>query len=266
MAGIDVGAYGVKAVVFDGTTVLGRRQLVTEEEADAAARGVLQALLAELGTAADQVQAIAATGWGRRQVSSASKRSSELLCAVRGARWLVPTAGAIVDIGAESCRAMKLRPDGSVDQFAENSKCAAGTGAFIELAATYLKVPVEQIGPLALAADGRAEISSVCAVFAESAIISLIHRRESVERIAAAIVWSAATRVAELVKRVGGTKDLVVVGGGALNPGLIRAIEENVGVPVVVPDQPQYVVALGAAIQAQPKTTDGRGAPSGRGT
>ena len=138
-----------------------------------------------------------------------------------------------------------------VEDSAENSKCAAGTGAFIELAAVYLKVPLDRIGPLALAAKGRAEISSICAVFAESAIISQIHRGESVERIAAGVVWSVATRVTELIQRVGAKGNLVLVGGGALNPALVKAIEEIVGVRPVVPDQPQFATAIGAAIQAQ---------------
>lgn len=259
-AGIDIGAHSVKAVVFDGRSVLGTRLLVTEEDADTAARGILLGLLAELGLRLDEVQGTGATGWGRREVSLATKRSSEQMCAARGARWLIPTASTVVDIGAERSRAMRLRPDGAVEEFADNSRCASGTGAYIELAASYLKVPLEEIGRLALLADGRAEISSVCAVFAESAIVSLIHKREPVERIAAGVIWSAATRLAELIRRVGVNMDLVAVGGGALNLGLIRAIEENVGVEVVVPNQPQFVVALGAAIQAQPKTSGGHGA------
>jgi predicted CoA-substrate-specific enzyme activase len=250
-AGIDIGSHSAKAVIFDGRLLLGAKALVSDEDADTAARSVLRLVLADLEIQEDSIEGIAATGWGRRQVSFAGKASSELLCASRGGRWLVPTAGTVVDIGAEGCRATKLKPDGTVEESAENSKCASGTGAFIELAAIYLKVPVDLIGPLALAADGRAEISSICAVFAESAIISQIHRGESVERIAAGVVWSVATRVTELIQRVGVNGDLVLVGGGALNRGLIKAIEEMVGVRSVVPDRPQFATALGAAIQAQ---------------
>lgn len=250
-AGIDIGSHSTKAVVFDGKSVLAGHALVSDDDADTAARNALHQVLTVLGLTEESVSNLTVTGWGRRQVSFAGKVSSEAVCASRGARWLVPTAGTVVDIGAEGCRAVKLKPDGSVEDSAENSKCAAGTGAFIELAATYLRVPMDRIGPLALAANGRAEISSICAVFAESAIISQIHRGESVERIAAGVVWSVATRVTELIKRIGVRGDLVLVGGGALNPALVKAIEDTVGVRAVVPDQPQFVTAIGAAIQAQ---------------
>ena len=250
-AGIDIGSHSAKAVVFDGRSVLGGHTLVSEDNADTAARNVFHAVLTVLGLKEDSICNITATGWGRRQVSFAGRASSELICASRGARWLVPNAGTVVDIGTEGCRAMRLKPNGTVEDSAENSKCAAGTGAFIELAAIYLKVPVDRIGHLALAAEGSADISSVCAVFAESAIISQIHRGESVERIAAGVVWSVATRVTELIQRVGVNGELVLVGGGALNPALVKAIEEIVGVRPVVPDQPQFATAIGAAIQAQ---------------
>lgn len=250
-AGIDIGSHSAKAAIFDGQTLRAVQGLVSEDDADTAARSVLELALAELPIGHDAIERVVATGWGRHQVSFAHRASSELACTSRGARWLVPAAGTIVDIGAEGCRAMRLMPNRTVENSAENSKCAAGTGAFIELAAVYLKVPLERIGPLALAADGRADISATCAVFAESAVISQIHRGESVERIAAGVVWSVATRVTELIKRVGVTRDLVLVGGGALNPALIKAIEEMVGVRPVVPERPQFAAAIGAAIQAQ---------------
>lgn len=250
-AGIDIGSHSTKAVIFDGRSVLGGHALVSEDDADTAGRNALHQVMTLLGLTEGSVSNLTATGWGRRQVSFAGKVSSEALCASRGARWLVPAAGTVVDIGAEGCRAVKLRPDGGVEDSAENSKCAAGTGAFIELAAVYLKVPLDRIGPLALAARSKAEISSICAVFAESAIISQIHRGESVERIAAGVVWSVATRVTELIQRIGVSGDLVLVGGGAMNQGLVKAIEEMVGVRPMVPDQPQFVTAIGAAIQAQ---------------
>ncbi len=250
-AGIDIGSHSAKAVIFDGQSILGSRALISEDDANTAARNVLHLALADLGIKEESIQGITATGWGRRQVSFAGRASSELLCASRGARWLVPTAGTVVDIGAEGCRAMRLKSDGTVEDSAENSKCASGTGAFIELAAVYLKVPLDRTGPLALAADGRAEISSICAVFAESAIISQIHRGESVERIAAGVIWSVATRVTELIQRIRVNGDLVLVGGGALNQGLVKVIGEMVGIRPVVPDRPQFATALGAAIQAQ---------------
>jgi len=260
-AGIDVGAQSVKAVLFDGQKVLGRKVLITEEEAETAARKVYEDLLTDLKVKAEDVERVLATGWGSGEVSFAHGKSSEQVCAARGARFLISGARTVVDMGAEGCRVMKLGADGTLEDFTNNSKCASGTGSFIELGAVYLKVPLEQMGALSLAADGVAEVSSTCAVFAESVIISNIHSGESRERIAAGIHRAAAARVLELIGRIGLVKDLVMVGGAALNPGLVKALQDMAGANIIIPEHPRSVVALGAAIQASKKkgSKDSRG-------
>lgn len=252
-AGIDVGAQSVKAVLFDGQKVVARKLVVTEEEAGHAAQLVYHGLLREAGLAPRDVARVLATGWGAGNVAFAQARSSEQVCAARGARWLCPTARTVLDMGAEGSRAMKLGQDGALEDFSNNVKCASGTGAFIELGAIYLKLPLEEMGILSLAADGMAEVSNTCAVFAESVIISHIHKGESRERIAAGIHYAAATRAVELLNRVGLVRDVVMIGGPALNAGLVKALQEMAGVPFLVPEHPACVTALGAAIQAHAK-------------
>jgi len=252
-AGIDVGAQSVKAVILDGKRILGRKLVVTEDEADTAASSVYGKLLKDLGLEAQDVERVFATGWGANDVSFADRKSSEQVCAALGARWLIPTARTVVDMGAEVSRVMKLAGDGKLLGFTNNPKCAAGTGAFIELGAFYLKVPVEEMDTLSLAADGVAEVSSTCAVFAESVIISNIHKGETRERIAAGIYQSAATRLVELIGQVGLEEDVVMVGGAALSLGLIKTLEGMTGVPLRVPEHPRTAIALGAAIQASLK-------------
>jgi predicted CoA-substrate-specific enzyme activase len=256
--GIDIGAQSVKAVVFDGEKIIGNKSAVTEKEADAAAKEVFEDLLTDLQYQAQDVGKVFATGCGAGEVSFAVRKSSEQICAARGARWLVPTARTVVDLGAEGCRVMKLGPQGTMEDFANNAKCASGTGSSIELGAVYLKVPVDQMGPLSMTADGVAEISSTCAVFAESVIISHIHNGESRERIAAGIHRAVATRVIELIGRVGLVGDAVIVGGAAMNSGLVKALEEMTGVSFRVPENPRTAIALGAAIQAFLKRDGGR--------
>ena len=252
-AGIDVGAQSVKAALFDGQKMVGSVCTVTEEAADEAARAVYADLLQGVGIQRQDVEKVWATGWGAADVSFADGKSSEQLCAARGARWLLPAARTVVDIGAEGCRVMKLTPEGTLEDFANNSKCASGTGSFIELGAVYLKVPIEEMGPLSLAAEGAAEVSSTCAVFAESVIISKIHEGETRARIAAGIHRAAATRIVDLIGRMGFIEDIILIGGAAMNPGLAKALEEMTGVPLRVPENPRVVVALGAAIQASLK-------------
>ncbi len=193
------------------------------------------------------------TGWGAGYVSFADEKSAEQICAARGAHWMFPSARTVLDIGSEGSRAMKLGADGLVKDFSSNVKCASGTGAFIELGAAYLRVPIEQMGPLSLAADGVAEVSSTCAVFAESVVISNIHKGESRERIAAGIHQAAATRALELLNRIGLVRDVVMVGGAALNSGLVTSLQEIAGFPFLIPGFPSCVTALGAAIQAHTK-------------
>jgi predicted CoA-substrate-specific enzyme activase len=249
-AGIDVGAQSVKAAFFDGKEVIGAKVQVTEEEANIAARVVYEELMGELKICPEDLELVIATGGGASEVTFANGKSSEQVCAARGARWLFPAARTVVDVGAEGCRVMKLSPEGALEDFANNSKCAAGTGSFIELGAIYLKVPIEKMGLLSLAADRVADVSSTCAVFAESVIISKIHEGESRERIAAGIHRAAATKIIELIGRLGIVQDVVVVGGAALNPGLVKALEDMAGVPFRVPEDPRIVAAIGAAIQA----------------
>jgi predicted CoA-substrate-specific enzyme activase len=252
-AGIDVGAQSIKAVLFDGQKIIGRMVVITEDEAETAARRIYDDLLARLDLRPQDVEKVLATGWGAGEIQFADGKSSEQICAAKGSRFLVPTARTVVDMGAEGCRVMKLAADGSVEDFSNNAKCASGTGSFIELGAVYLKVPIEQMGALSLAADGVAEVSSTCAVFAESVIISNIHAGESRERIAAGIHRAAASRILELIGRVGLVEDIVMVGGAALNPGLVKTLEDITGKAVKVPEHPRSVMALGAAIQASKK-------------
>jgi predicted CoA-substrate-specific enzyme activase len=249
-AGIDVGAQSVKAVIFDGSKIIGWKVYITEEEADKAAKNVYDELLEELGILPDEVTRIVATGWGAGEISFAHKKSSEQVCSAKGARLLFNTARTIVDIGAEGCRAIRLDSGGNMEEFANNDRCASGTGSFIELGAIYLRTPIEDMGQLSLSANGFAEISSTCAVFAESVIISNIHKGEPPERIAAGIHRAAAIKIVELIGRIGLNEDLVITGGAALNQGLIKILEEMTGTRALIPENPRIVAALGAAIQA----------------
>ncbi len=249
-AGIDVGAQSVKAVIFDGSKVIGGKVYITEEGADKAAKNVYNELLEELCLLPQEVDRIVATGWGAREVSFADKKSSEQICAAKGARHLFSTAQTVVDIGAEGCRAIRLDTNGNMEEFANNDRCASGTGSFIELGSIYLKIPLEKMGPLSLSSDGFAEVSSTCAVFAESVIISNIHKGESPERIAAGIHRAAAVKIVELLGRIGLNEDLVITGGAALNQGLIKTLEDMINTKPLIPENPRIVPAIGAAIQA----------------
>ena len=196
----------------------------------------------------DEVRYIATTGLGRYAIPFRDIQITDLTCGARGAATRFPGTRHVLDIGAQCSRAITLRDGGKVKEFHMNEKCAAGSGGFLERAAKYLEVSVEQIGPLSRAATKPQPISSVCAVLAESEIINHVSEGATVENILRGIHDSLADRALALLKRVGLDGDVTLIGGVALQDGMVEALRDKLGVPVNVPEGPQFTVALGAAL------------------
>ncbi len=248
VAGIDVGSHNVSTVLLGPGGVLGHAILASAEEGERAARRSLEEACARCGDVPIP-EAVVATGCGRSQVSFAARKSSEVLCQARGAHHLFPQARTVLNLGAESNRAVRISPDGRATAFATNDKCAAGSGRFLELMARVLEVPLEKMDELALAADTRAEVSSRCTVFAESEVISHIHRGVPKEQILAGIHAAVVDRIVELAGRVELEPEVAVTGGLALNRALLAELESRLDLPLLVPPEPRIVGALGAAIK-----------------
>jgi len=246
-AGIDVGSHNATAVLLGPHGVLGHAILASAEEGERAARRSLEEACARAG-GIPAPQNVVATGCGRSQVSFAARRSSEVLCQARGTHHLFPQARTVLNLGAESNRAVRISPDGRATAFATNDKCAAGSGRFLELMARVLEVPLEEMGELALSADSRAEVSSRCAVFAESEVISHIHRGVPRAEILAGIHAAVVDRIVELAGRIEVEPEVAVTGGLALNRALLAELESRLGLPLLVPPEPRLVGALGAAL------------------
>lgn len=249
VAGIDVGSHNVSAVLLSPTGILGYAILASAEEGERAAKRALAQACARVGHASVPT-VVVATGCGRGSVRFAVRESSEVVCQARGAHWLFPQARTVLNLGAESSRAVRISPDGRAAAFATNDKCAAGSGRFLELMARVLEVPLEEMGDLALAADARAEVSSRCAVFAESEVISHIHRGLPKAHILAGIHVAVVDRIVEIAGRIGVEREVVVTGGLALNRALLAELESRLGVPLLIPPEPRIVGALGAALAA----------------
>jgi len=167
--------------------------------------------------------------------------------------YLIPSARMAVDMGAESATVIKINERGRIADWANHDKCAAGTGLFLQQMAKLMQMSLEEMAELSLKAEKRADITGTCAVFAESEVISHVHRvpPTPMPDIAAGIYASMVSRIIGLCKRVGIQREVAVTGGVALNKGLVRMLEKELGFPVLVPEQPQSVAALGAAIIAQ---------------
>jgi predicted CoA-substrate-specific enzyme activase len=166
---------------------------------------------------------------------------------------LYPQARTVLDAGAESSTAIRLSADGAVADFAGNDKCAGGSGTFLDNMSRMLRIPLAEMGAVSLAATNAEPISAKCAVFAESEVISLVHRVPPVPaaNIVAGIHESMVDRLFALAQRVGLQPELVMTGGVSKNSGVVRAMEARLGRPVSVPADPQIVGALGAALAAR---------------
>ncbi len=249
VAGIDLGSGTTKCVLVDGERMVRGHGIVrTKADFEKVAREVLDAALADAGLSSEAVAYTATTGLGRSAIPFRDIQITDLTCGARGAATLFPATRFVLDIGAQCSRAIRLRDGGKVKEFHMNEKCAAGSGGFLERAAKYLEVTVADIGPLSLAAAQPQPISSVCAVLAESEIINHISEGVAVENILRGIHDSLADRALSLLKRVGLDGDVTLIGGVALQAGMVAALRDKLGVMVNVPDEPQLTTALGAAV------------------
>ncbi len=249
IAGLDMGARSAKCVLIDQhERIVGTGLARMRPDFAALAQDVLGRALEAAGRDASHVGYIATTGLGRYNVARRDIQITDITCVAKGAAHLFPKTRCVIDIGAQTTRAMRVEPGGRVAEFRSNDKCAAGAGGFAERAARYLEVKLEDLGELSMRSDGTQSISSVCAVFAESEIINLVTGGTSVENIIRGIHDSLAQRAFQLVKRVGLEPEVTFTGGMALQRGQVKALEESLGVPVNVGAMPDLVAALEAAL------------------
>lgn len=253
--GLDVGSLSCDAVLVDrggrvvAWTVLpsGARVLDTIARAR---REVLE--LAGVNAAA--VAAAVATGYGRERVEGRIAAVTEITCHARGITALLAGTDVLVDIGGQDSKAIRLDHSGRVVDFAMNDKCAAGTGRFLEAMARALEVDVPDLGDLDADARTGLTLSSMCTVFAESEVVSLVASGADVAEIVAGLHRAIAARTQGLVRRVAPQLDglkVAMSGGVARNRGVVRALASALGRPVEVPDEPDTVGALGAALIAR---------------
>ena len=250
--GVDLGSTAIKAVLLaDGMTVKACRVALTGHNARQSAEQLVAALLDEAGVTPDQVARTVATGYGRLYYDPADREVSEITCHARGTRLVMPQARTIVDIGGQDSKAIQVDVNGNVSDFVMNDKCAAGTGRFLEVMATVLEAgSVENMGPLSLKGSDPCSISSTCTIFAESEVVSLRAEGRSREDLIAGVHRAVASRVAVMARRLDILPALIFTGGVAKNIGVRKALEEEFGLEIVIPEEPQVMGALGAALMA----------------
>jgi len=249
-AGIDIGSITAKAAVLSNGRILGSKVAFTGYNAQQAGTDIFDNLLKELEMDASSIEKIVSTGYGRNSVTFADKAITEIICHGAGAYYLNPEVRSIIDVGGQDSKILAINPDGTVKDFAMNDKCAAGTGRFLEVMARAMESNLDDFGTLSLRSDSPSKISSICTVFAESEVISLIAKGESREDIIAGIHESVASRISSMARRVGVKEPVMMTGGVARNIGVIRALEKALGVSIEVSEFAQVNGALGAAVMA----------------
>jgi len=248
--GIDWGSQTVKVVVFDAADkkVLSKDMDVITD--NSTWEKVFERALDRAGCSLSDIDHIVSSGVGGKQIKRADTYLTDVVCGAKGAVFSNPSVRRIVDIGAEKCLAMSCDENGKVQDFVTNDKCASGTGMFLDTAAGMLQVKIEDIGELSLQAKKELNMDLVCAIFAESEIVSQIHKGEAASDILKAIHTSICQRAYSLLDRLGTEQGIMAIGGVAQNVGMLNELKAQIG-DIIVCEDPCFVTALGAAISAE---------------
>jgi len=250
-AGIDVGSTQTKAVLVDEARAIVAQALIdTGANVRRAGQRVLERLIENAGIAQEKIHFVVGTGYGRYKIEAGDTQVTEISCHARGAHMLFPSTRTVIDMGGQDTKAIKVGPDGDVLDFCMNDKCAAGTGRFLAGAADVLGLPLDRIGELSLQGTKPIRLTSVCTVFVESDILSHLAQNKTVEDILAGVHEAIATRTIGLVRRVGVEAEVTFTGGVARNVGMVRALENKLGLSLNHSPESHYTGALGAALFA----------------
>jgi predicted CoA-substrate-specific enzyme activase len=264
VVGIDLGSQNTKVVILDGDEILGGASLETGESAESEARMAVQEALRQTGLKREDLKAGVLTGPLSVPVSKAvnipglSQRSAAS-CIATGAYFRFPRARTVLYIGADSSMAIRLSAEGQVEDSVKNERCAVSSGALLDIVSRMLEVPVAEMGAMSLQATAPQTVTSRCVVFAEGEILSFIHKDPPVPvpDVLAGVNESIANGLWSMVQKVGVPSELLLCGGVVRNAGIVKAIEAHLGKPALVPKQPQYVRALGAAVFARQMEREG---------
>lgn len=247
--GIDFGSTTAKAVIIDlKGKIVAASVSHMGSVSDQAVKQAVEETLAKAGLAQVDMGRTVSTGYGRRMLDIADKNFTEITCHARGAVAMVPEARLVIDIGGQDSKTIAVDERGLVVQFAMNDRCAAGTGKFFEVLARAMEIPLDEMGDVAMQATRELKISSICATFAETEVISLRAEGNSKPDVLGAVHAAVANRTLGLVSRVGKVGPIVMTGGVARNKAAVRHIEKVLGMPIILPESPQIAGALGAAL------------------
>jgi benzoyl-CoA reductase subunit D len=248
--GIDIGAKNIKVVILKDQKIIAKSNVLAGFEVTENAQKAVDKALKEAGIKKEDLDKVISTGTGEKLAPFYDETKSIVGCDSLGAVFLHPTTRSVIDVGAEEGRGMRCDETGKILDFEVNEKCAAGAGAFTEAMSRALEVPLEEFAKLSLKATEEIPMNAQCTVFAESEVVTMVHNKVSKANIAKAVHDAMASRISSMIRKIGFDKDVVLVGGVAKNVGFIESINHDLNLKLVVPENPEYVGALGAALAA----------------
>jgi predicted CoA-substrate-specific enzyme activase len=246
-AGIDVGSTMTKVVILNGgiiASIIGP----TGPEQRRLANQVMEEALKKTDISFQKITYIVSTGYGRINVPFSDKQFTEITCHARGIISLFPQAKTIIDIGGQDVKGIKIDAHGKIIDFVMNDKCAAGSGRFIEVIADTLGMPLDRVGDLSLESKNPAKISNICTIWAQQEVAARLAEGVPISDLLAGVHRSLADRISRMVNRLRVEEAVIVTGGGGKNRGLLKAVSEQLGHEILVPEEPLITGALGAAL------------------
>lgn len=250
VAGIDVGSENVHVVIMKEGEILAKVEMPSGIKKGEAAEQAYNEALKQAGLKQNEVERVVATGTAARRATFADAFIPDAAADARAVNWLIPSARTIIDVGGEEGRAIRVSPEGKVLDFAVNERCAAGAGTFIEAMARALELSLEEMAEISLKSTRSVPLNAQCAVFCESEVVSLIHHKTPKQDIARAIYEAIAGRIGSVARIVGLEDDIVLVGGMARSRAFVEALKQDLRKDVKVPNNPEFIGAIGAAIAA----------------
>jgi predicted CoA-substrate-specific enzyme activase len=248
--GVDIGSAYSKGVIVKDSQLVGSHIILSGANYRTSAEAIRTELIRKANLTQHDISNTVATGYGADNVYFASQKASDIICTARGISNVFPQARTVIDVASQSTRVIRLNEEGIVTNFTVSEKCAAGSGRFIEVIANVLRIDLSDFDRLAARSKSPVTFSTGCAVFGESEAITRISEGIPKEDIAAGVNKALAAKISSLVKKVKLEEPCAVCGGGALNTTLVKAIEDELNVHLLIPRHPQIMAALGAAIIA----------------
>jgi predicted CoA-substrate-specific enzyme activase len=247
--GIDIGSVTSKGVITEDGELRAYHLLASGINYKVIAQKLREELLAKAGLLAKDIAYTVTTGYGAAIITFSNQQVADMLCCAKGINQVFPLVRTVIDVQGQSSQVIRLNSKGQVTNFTVSEICAGGSGYFIEVIANVLQIELKDIGPLSLKSENPVTFTTGCAVFGESEAVSRVAEGISKEDILAGVHKALAGKIFALVEKVGLEEQCAISGGGGLNVGLIKKLEE-LGIKLLVPPQPQLINALGAAIIA----------------